>query len=152
VTDERPITQWDGFRHPPEGDTLLAADSKLPSDPPLPTGVSLSTTEPAEALPFDPISDIGERLATLSDAVLSPEGLLHRLFGALERRADLRHQETMRALTHVTQALSDVANNQVETLARLNKLEPTVEEHEAHIRIVRASNGNGHDHGHAIDP
>jgi hypothetical protein len=149
VTDDRPITQWEGFEHPPDGDTLLS-HAKLPSDPPLPTGVS--PTEPAAALPFDPISDIGERLAVLSDAVLSPDGLLHRLFGALEKRANTRHEETMRALTAMTHTLADVANNQIETLARVNKLEPQVDDHEHALRLVRASNGNGHDHGHTIDP
>ncbi len=144
---DRIITQWDGFKSPPDDDTLLV---DMPSDPPLPSGVTIDLTERAPALaPIDPLVDMIDRLATLSDAVLSPEGLLHRLFGALEQRANERHQETMRALTATNHTLATVADNQVEMLARLNRLEPTVEEHEARLRLVHS---NGHDHGHAIDP
>ena len=101
------------------------AETHIPSAPPLPTRTDRDPTEPAPSQ----LDQMGERIANLSDAVFDPAGLLHALFAELDRKAALRHEETMRTLT-------THANGQIELSDRLAKLEPEVERHDAELRIV----------------
>jgi hypothetical protein len=84
----------------------------------------------------DPLASLAERVGDLSDALHDPDGLVHRLFAdaeknaaARDKRAEARHAEAMAALRHIT-------DNQLEVLARLDRLEPQVAEHDARLRLV----------------
>jgi hypothetical protein len=108
---------------PPERETLPpAAETHIPAPARVPTGL-LPTDR------IDPLASLAERVGDLSDALHDPDGLVHRLFAEAEQRAAERHREVMSALRHVI-------DNQVEGLARLDKLEPRVDEAEARLHLV----------------
>lgn len=136
----RPMTAYEPFAHKPGAETVPPeAETHIPGPPGMPSDLRVPTTEPAP----DELTEIGQRLASMSDALFDPNGLLHMLFAGLKERQRLDHEETMRSLTAISQTLRDVVDNQLDGLARLNKLEPQVEEHGARLKVV-SLNGNGH--------
>lgn len=141
---DRPITPFAAF----ESDSPPELPSTLPPDPKLPTDVDFRAIETERAV--DPES-IAARVANLSDQLLLPEGIVHRLFKDSDRRSARRDRRIMKMLCRVL-------NNQVEGLDRISKLEtsvdelkPKVETHEhtlAKLSLVHQNgNGNGADHG-----
>lgn len=80
------------------------------------------------------LDHMAARLGELSDALHDPKGLVRRLFKTVEENAAARHAELMTALKHL-------ANGQVDLSARLAKLEPTVERHDATLKLVHLGNG-----------
>lgn len=103
------------------------SEPRIPGPPPLPTDIG--QTEPTTKPPPSQIDQIEEQLASVHDALHSPDGLLHALFAALDQKAAARHEELMRTLT-------TIANGQVELSERVGGLEPDVERHEAQLKLV----------------
>lgn len=142
---DRPITPFAAF----ESDSPPELPPTLPPDPKLPTDVDFVATD--RAADPDPLISLTARVANLSDQLVLPEGLLHRLFKDSDRRSARRDRRIMKMLCRVL-------NNQVEGLDRISKLEtsvdelkPKVETHEhtlAKLSLVHQNgNGNGADHG-----
>jgi len=102
--------------------------TRIPGPPPMPTNVG--QTEPSTGPPPTQLDLIEDRLAKLEDAIHSPDGVLHTLFGNLVRLMTAQHEETMRTLTTIANGQADISN-------RMAQIEPQVEEHDARLHLLR---------------
>jgi hypothetical protein len=139
--------------HPPPYATPLPGsapadeDTHIPGPPPLPTGTGAATDRTTQP-PQEPLEEIRGRLASIEDALVDPTGFLALVVAEIDRKAAARHEETMRTLTQLSNALAHVSEGVINLSSRLGKLEPEVETYEARLRLVEleehahASNGS----------
>lgn len=132
---DRPITPFAPFESPPRPATLPPeGETHIPSAPRLPGAALAAETLPAP----DPLVELGNRVAALSDELHDPDGLMAR-----------RHNSVMSALEKLTGMARSIADEQVRINERLNQLEPAVADNTAALRLVKSrgnGNGNGADH------
>jgi hypothetical protein len=108
---------------PPAGETHIPGPAKLPSE-------FARTERPS------PVDDLARRFGDLSDALHDENGLVHRLFAELERKAAKREQRAQRRHRQVMKLLTTIANGVADLSARVSKLEPP-ETHAARLSLVK---------------
>ncbi len=96
----------------------------------------------------DPLTDIARRLGELSDALHSPDGLIHRLFAEAAEREERRFNSIMTALAAINKTVTDIADAQLEASSRIGPVEEKAEVLEAQLKLVTAHRGNGNGTGH----